>query len=386
MPETAEVVIIGGGIVGSSVAYHLARQGCTDVVIIEREEKQGLGSTSKSMGGVRAQFATPINIQMSIYSIDFFSRFEEETGHTADYRAHGYLFAATTDAHLNYLRENQEKQRSFGLNHAVLVTRNEIVEMIPQLMADDIIGGSYCPTDGFVDPNSVLTGFSKSARERGVRLQLDTEVIGLSVEDGSIRGVKTNKGEIKTGKVVNAAGPWAAAVAEMAGAQLPVTPLRRQIVKTQRCDFLPAKFPMLIDMSTGFHFRREGDAILMAWPDDQETYGFKTAFTLEFIEKILIHAVNRVPQFADLGVNPHQCWAGMYEVSPDHHAIIGQDPGVCGLFYANGFSGHGVMHSPASGRITADLVLHGRCDVLDAAPLGVERFTEGRLLEETAVL
>lgn len=386
MSETAEVVIIGGGIVGSSVAYHLARQGCTDVVIIEREEKQGLGSTSKSMGGVRAQFATPINIQMSIYSIDFFSRFEEETGHTADYRAHGYLFAATTDAHLNYLRENQEKQRSFGLNNAVLVTRDEIVGMIPQLMADDIIGGSYCPTDGFVDPNSVLTGFSKSARERGVRLQLNTEVTGLSVKDGAIKGVKTNKGEIVANKVVNAAGPWAARVAEMAGAQLPVTPLRRQIVKTQRCDFLPAKFPMLIDMSTGFHFRREGDAILMAWPDDQETYGFKTAFTTEFIEKILIHAVNRVPQFADLGVNPHQCWAGMYEVSPDHHAIIGQDPGVRGLFYANGFSGHGVMHSPASGRIVADLVLHGRCHVLDAAPLGVERFTEGRLLEETAVL
>ncbi|MBK9315265.1 MAG: FAD-binding oxidoreductase [Acidobacteria bacterium] len=386
MSETAEVVIIGGGIVGSSVAYNLARQGCTDVVIIEREEKQGLGSTSKSMGGVRAQFATPINIQMSIYSIDFFSRFEEETGHTADYRAHGYLFAATTDAHLNYLRENQEKQRAFGLDNAVMVTRDEIVEMIPQLMADDIIGGSYCPTDGFVDPNSVLTGFSRSARERGVRLQLDTEVTGLSVEDGAIRGVKTNKGEIAANKVVNAAGPWAAGLAGMAGARLPVTPLRRQIVKTQRCDFLPAKFPMLIDMSTGFHFRREGDAILMAWPDDEETPGFKTAFTPEFIEKILIHAVNRVPQFADLGVNPHQCWAGMYEVSPDHHAIIGQDPGVRGLFYANGFSGHGVMHSPASGRIVADLILHGRCDVLDATPLGVERFAEGRLLEETAVL
>ncbi len=386
MSETAEVVIIGGGIVGSSVAYHLARQGCTDVVIIEREEKQGLGSTSKSMGGVRAQFATPINIQMSIYSIDFFSRFEEETGHTADYRAHGYLFAATTDAHLNYLRENQEKQRAFGLDNAVMVTRDEIVEMIPQLMADDIIGGSYCPTDGFVDPNSVLTGFSRSARERGVRLCLDTEVTGLSVEDGAIKGVKTNKGEIPANKVVNAAGPWAAGLAEMAGARLPVTPLRRQIVKTQRCDFLPAKFPMLIDMSTGFHFRREGDAILMAWPDDEETPGFKTAFTPEFIEKILIHAVNRVPQFADLGVNPHQCWAGMYEVSPDHHAIIGQDPFVRGLFYANGFSGHGVMHSPASGRIVADLILHGRCDVLDATPLGVERFAEGRLLEETAVL
>jgi len=385
MSATADVVIIGGGIVGSSIAYHLAESGCADVLIIEREEKQGLGSTSKSMGGVRAQFATPINIQMSLYSIDLFSRFEEATGHTADYRAHGYLFCATTEAHLKYLRDNQEKQRSFGLKNAEMVSRDDIVKMVPQLVADDIIGGAYCPTDGFVDPHGVLTGFAKRAKERGVRVWLNTEVTGVNVENGAVTGVKTTKGEVSTRNVVNAAGPWAAAVAEMAGVELPVTPLRRQIVKTQRCDFLPAKFPMVIDMSTGFHFRREGEAILMAWPDDQETSGFKTSFTHDFLEKILTHAVNRVPDFIDLPVNPKQCWAGMYEVSPDHHAIIGEAPGVKGLFFANGFSGHGVMHSPASGRITADLILR-RQSFVDPAPLGVERFAEGRLLEETAVL
>ncbi len=385
MVETADVVIIGGGIVGSSIAYHLAESGCTNVLIIEREEKQGLGSTSKSMGGVRAQFATPINIQMSLYSIDLFSRFEEVTGHTADYRAHGYLFCATTEAHLKYLSDNQEKQRAFGLKNAEMVSRDDIVKMVPQLVADDIIGGAYCPTDGFVDPHGVLTGFAKRAKERGVRVWLNTEVAGVNVENGAVTGVKTANGEVSTRNVVNAAGPWAAAVAEMAGVELPVTPLRRQIIKTQRCDFLPAKFPMVIDMSTGFHFRREGEAILMAWPDDEETYGFKTAFTHDFLEKILTHAVNRVPDFIDLPVNPKQCWAGMYEVSPDHHAIIGEAPGVKGLFFANGFSGHGVMHSPASGRITADLILR-RQSFVDPAPLGVERFAEGRLLEETAVL
>ncbi|MGH9849572.1 MAG: NAD(P)/FAD-dependent oxidoreductase [Blastocatellia bacterium] len=385
MTETADVVIIGGGIVGSSIAYNLAESGCTDVLIIEREEKQGLGSTSKSMGGVRAQFATPINIQMSLYSIDLFSRFEEATGHTADYRSHGYLFCATTEAHLKYLRDNQEKQRAFGLKNAEMVSREEIVKMVPQLVADDIIGGAYCPTDGFVDPHGVLTGFAKRAKERGVRIWLNTEVTAVKVENDAVTGVKTTNGEVSTRNVVNAAGPWAAAVAEMAGVELPVTPLRRQIVKTQRCDFLPAKFPMVIDMSTGFHFRREGEAILMAWPDDEESYGFKTAFTHDFLEKILTHAVNRVPDFIDLPVNPKQCWAGMYEVSPDHHAIIGEAPGVKGLFFANGFSGHGVMHSPASGRITADLILR-RQSFVDPAPLGVERFAEGRLLEETAVL
>jgi len=385
MIETADVVIIGGGIVGSSIAYHLAESGCTDVLIIEREEKQGLGSTSKSLGGVRAQFATPINIQMSLYSIDLFSRFEEVTGQTADYRAHGYLFCATTEAHLKYLRENQEKQKAFGVKNAEMVSRGDIVKLVPQMIADDIIGGAYCPTDGFVDPHSVMTGFAKRAKERGVRIWLNTSVTGVNVENGAVTGVKTTSGEVSTRNVVNAAGPWAAGVAGLAGVELPVTPLRRQIVKTQRCDFLPAKFPMVIDMSTGFHFRREGEAILMAWPDDEETYGFKTSFTHEFLEKVLTRAVDRVPQFADLPVNPKQCWAGMYEVTPDHHAIIGPAPSLKGLFFANGFSGHGVMHSPASGRITADLILQ-RESFVDPSPLGVERFAEGRLLEETAVL
>jgi sarcosine oxidase subunit beta len=385
MAETADVVIIGGGVVGSSIAYHLAEQGCTNVLIVEREEKQGLGSTSKSMGGVRAQFATPVNIRMSIYSIDVFSRFEEMTGQTADYRAHGYLFAATKESHLKYLRENQEKQRAFGLTNTEMISREDIVKMIPQVRADDIIGGSYCPTDGFVDPYSVMTGFSKSARDRGVRLWLNAQVTGIDVDKGEITGVRTTKGDVSTSTVVNAAGPWASIVAELAGQQLPVEPLRRQIVKTQRCDFLPVKFPMFIDLSTGFHFRREGEAILMAWSDDDETYGLKTAFTPEFIEKILIRAVERVPQFADLPVNPRQCWAGMYEVSPDHHAIIGPAPDVKGLYYANGFSGHGVMHSPATGRIVSDQILHGRCEIIDATPLRVERFAEGKLLEETAV-
>jgi sarcosine oxidase subunit beta len=385
MIETADVVIIGGGIVGSSVAYHLAESGCSNVLIIEREERQGLGSTGKSMGGVRAQFSTAINIQMSLYSIDLFSRFEEVTGQIADYRAHGYLFCATTEAHLKYLRENQEKQKAAGVTGAEMVSREDIVKMTPNLVADDIIGGSYCPTDGFVDPYSVMTGFAKRARELGVRTWLNTAVTGVTVENGAVTGVKTTRGDISTRNVVNAAGPWAAEVAQLAGVELPVTPLRRQIVKTQRCDFLPAKFPMVIDMSTGFHFRREGEAILMAWPDAEETYGFKTAFTHDFLEKVLTRAVARVPEFADLAVNPKQCWAGMYEVSPDHHAIIGPSPEVKGLFFANGFSGHGVMHSPASGRITADLIL-GRRSFVDPSPLGIERFAEGRLLKETAVL
>jgi len=417
MTETADVVIIGSGIVGSSVAYHLAQAGCTNVLVVEREAHQGKGSTGKSMGGVRAQFSTPVNIQMSRYSIDFFSKFDEVVGHPADYRAHGYLFCATNEKHLAYLKTNRERQIALGVTNVESVSPEQIAEMVPQLRMDDILGGTFCPTDGFVDPHSVMMGFMLNARERGARLWLDTQVTGIEVEAGSagilpadrlevtlvppdadkmsalpalearrISGVQTSRGFISTRIVVNAAGPWAAAVARMAGAELPVEPLRRQLVPTEPFDQLPKRFPMVIDMSTGFHFRREGKGILLAWNDPEETPGFKTEFDSSFVEKILTHAAARVPVLAEAEVNPRRAWAGLYEMTPDHHAIIGASPNVEGLYFVNGFSGHGVMHSPASGRITADLILQGHSDLIDATQLGVERFREGKLLEETAVL
>jgi len=405
MTETADVVIIGSGIVGSSVAYHLAQAGCSNVLVLEREAHQGKGSTGKSMGGVRAQFATPVNIQMSKYSIDFFSKFDEVVGHPGDYRAHGYLFCATNEKHLAYLKANKERQNDLGVTNVEWVAAEDIVKMVPQLRVDDILGGTFCPTDGFVDPHSVMMGFMLNAREKGVRLWLDTRVTGIDVEGGDssplskaltsqrtpnestrIAGVHTSRGFISTRVVVNAAGAWAAEIARMAGAELPVEPLRRQLVPTEPFAELPQRFPMVIDMSTGFHFRREGKGILLAWNDPQETPGFKTEFDTSFIEKILTHAAARVPVLAEAEVNPRRAWAGLYEMTPDHHAIIGPAPNVEGLFFVNGFSGHGVMHSPASGRITADLILQGSSDLVDARQLGVERFAQGKLLEETAVL
>ena len=386
MTETADIVIIGSGIVGSSVAYHLSEQGCANVLVIEREAHQGKGSTGKSMGGVRAQFSTPVNIQMSLYSIDFFSHFDEVVGHPADYRPHGYLFCATNERHLEYLKTNREKQLSLGVKNVELVSRADITGMVPQLRVDDVIGGSYCPTDGFVDPHSVMMGFMLKARERGVRLWLDTKVTGVDVERGQVTSVMTTRGQVATPVVVNAAGAWAADVAKMAGAQLPVEPLRRQLVPTEPFDGLAKRFPMVIDMSTGFHFRREGKGILLAWNDPDETPGFKTDFDSSFIEKILTRAAARVPCLVDAEVNPRRAWAGLYEMTPDHHAIIGPAPGVQGLYFVNGFSGHGVMHSPASGRVAADLILRGHSDLIDATQLSVERFAAGRLLEETAIL
>ena len=415
--ETADVVIIGSGIVGSSVAYHLAEAGCRNVLVIEREAHQGKGSTGKSMGGVRAQFSTPVNIQMSRYSIDFFSKFDEVVGHPADYRAHGYLFCATNEKHLAYLKANRERQHALGVTNVEWVTPADIVAMVPQLRVDDVLGGTFCPTDGFVDPHSVMMGFMLNARQRGARLWLDTQVTGIQVDPGSadvlsasggisgisrknadgtsalpgleerrIAGVQTSRGFVSTRVVVNAAGAWAAEVAKMAGAELPVEPLRRQLVPTEPFDQLPKRFPMVIDMSTGFHFRREGKGILLAWNDPEETPGFKTEFDTTFVEKILTHAASRVPCLEEAEVNPRRAWAGLYEMTPDHHAIIGPSPNVGGLYFVNGFSGHGVMHSPASGRITADLILAGHSELIDATQLSVDRFREGKLLEETAVL
>ncbi|MGH9933125.1 MAG: NAD(P)/FAD-dependent oxidoreductase [Pyrinomonadaceae bacterium] len=386
MTETAEVVIIGSGIVGSSVAYHLAEQGCTNALVIEREAHQGKGSTGKSMGGVRAQFATPVNIQMSRYSINFFSRFDEVVGHPADYRAHGYLFCATSERHLEYLKTNRERQAALGVKNVELVSREDIAKFVPQLRVDDILGGTFCQTDGFVDPHSVMMGFMLKARERGVRLWLDTQVTGIEVERSRIVGVMTTRGRVSTNIVVNAAGPWAAEVARLAGAELPVEPLRRQLVPTEQFAGLPQRFPMVIDMSTGFHFRREGKGSLLAWNDPEETPGFKTEFDPSFVEKILIRAADRVPALAEAEVNPRRAWAGLYEMTPDHHAIIGPAPDVRGLYFVNGFSGHGVMHSPASGRITADLILRGHSNLIDATQLNIDRFAAGRFLEETAVL
>ena len=386
VPKSAEVVIIGGGIVGASIAYQLTLAGCPSVVILERESSQGKGSTGKSMGGVRAQFSTPVNIQMSLYSIPFFRDFELTMGHPSGYRAQGYLFVATTERHLDYLRTNHAAQVAAGLKTALLVSRDEIIARVPQLRSDDIIGGSFCSTDGFVDPYSVMTGFTLRAIDQGAVLIRDALVTGLSLDRKGIALVESTQGSIATRTVVNAAGAWSAGIASMAGINLPVEPLRRMLVPSEPFDKVAHSAPMVVDMSTGLHFRPEGLGLLFAWNDTEEKPGFNTTFDRGFVEKILTLAVDRVPVFEELEINPSRAWAGLYEMTPDHHPVLGAAPGVEGLFFANGFSGHGVMHSPATGKILADLILKGSTDLIDAKLVDYARFAEGRLIEETAVL
>jgi sarcosine oxidase subunit beta len=338
------------------------------------------------MGGVRAQFSTVVNIQMSLYSIPFYATFEERLGHPSGYRAQGYLFIATSDAHLRYLRENQERQTALGLKHVQMLAADDITGMFPQLRRDDIVGGSLCSSDGFVDPYSAMVGFMAWASEHGATLWRGTAVTAIHRDQQGIAGVETTRGPVASRVVVNAAGPWAAEVAHMAGVDLPVEPLRRMLVPTEPFDQFPHTAPMIIDMSNGFHFRPEGLGFLLAWNDPEETPGYKIDFDPAFVEKILVRAANRVPCFENLAVNPKRAWAGLYEVSPDHHAIIGPVAAVPGFFLANGFSGHGVMHAPATGKILSDLILRGQTDVVDAHTLRLERFAEGKLIHETAVL
>ena len=383
--QTADVVIIGGGIVGSSIAYHLTAAGCKNVLVIERESAQGKGSTGKSMGGVRAQFSTPVNIQMSLYSIPFYAGFDERLGYPCDYRPQGYLFCATNDKHLAYLRTNYEKQVAMGLKDVRMLSGDEIRQWFPQLRADDIVGGSFCATDGFVDPYSAMIGFMTWAADHGAKLWKNTSVTGIANGNGSFT-VATTREAVSAGKVVNASGAWAAGVAKMVGVVLPVEPLRRMLVPTEPFDQFPHSAPMIIDMSNGFHFRPEALGFLLAWNDPEETPGYKTDFEPAFIEKILTRAADRVPMFENLAVNPKRAWAGLYEMTPDHHPILGEAPGVPGFFLANGFSGHGVMHSPATGKILSDLVLTGKTSLIDATLLDLARFAEGRTIHESAVL
>lgn len=386
MISSADVVIIGSGIVGASIAYQLTSAGCRNVVLLEREAHQGKGSTGKSMGGVRAQFSTDLSIKMSLYSIPFFNTFEEVLGHPSGYRPQGYLFMATNDRHMHYLRTNYERQVALGLKTASLVTRDDIVRMVPQVRSDDIIGGSFCSTDGFVDPYSVMTGFTLRALDQGAQLERETEVTGIEKDAKGVAAVQTSQGRIATRKLVNCAGAWSASIAKMAGFDLPVEPLRRMLVPTEPFDKVAHSAPMTIDMSTGFHFRPEGLGLLMAWADPEETPGYKTNFDRAFVEKILTRGVSRVPVLEEAEVNPSRAWAGLYEMTPDHHPILGTVDGIGGFYVATGFSGHGVMHSPATGKIVADLILKGTTDLIDAKKLDYARFAEGRLIEETAVL
>ena len=390
--KKAEIVIIGAGVVGASVAYHLTERGAKDVLILERESQQGLGSTGKATGGVRAQFETEINIKMSLYSIDFF----ENCDFDCDYEPRGYLFFATDENQFGYLRRNVEFQKKLGVKDVEIVDTKSISEICPILNVSDIVAGSFGGRDGFINPLAVMNGFTKNALASGAKIELDTRVLSIETASGKVKSILTNNGKIECENVVLCSGAWARELAQTAEIDLPVQPQKRQIVWAKSQKNLPENLPMIIDIGSGFHFRPardfndatanlENDEVLFAYPDSAEEQSFDTEFTESFIKKVYEKARHRSTFLFETKPIRVKCRAGLYENTPDHHAILG-GCSVKGLYFANGFSGHGVMHSPASGRALAEILLDGEAKFLDVSCLSLERFEKGELLHETAFI
>jgi sarcosine oxidase subunit beta len=386
--KKSKIVIIGGGVVGASVAYHLTARGARDVLILERENAQGKGSTGKATGGVRAQFETDINIKMSLYSLDFFGNFNEITGVDCAYEPRGYLFFATDEKQFDYLRKNVEKQKSLGVKDVELVDTQTIAEIVRGLNCEDIRGGSFGARDGFINPLAVMEGFTKKATENGAALETETEVFSIAAENGKVTALETSKGRIECEKVVLCSGAWARRLAQTAGIDLPVEPQRRQIVWAKSAKDFQENLPMVIDLGSGFHFRPAKDSkneILFAYPDRDEKPGFSVDFEENFIEKVYERARHRAPFLSETEIVREKCRAGLYENTPDHHAILGACE-IEGLYFASGFSGHGVMHSPATGKALSEIILDGESSFLDVSCLRLERFAKGELLHETAFI
>jgi sarcosine oxidase, subunit beta len=374
MKRAAEVVIIGGGCMGASVAFHLARRGVADTVLVEREPMLATGSTGRNAGGVRHQFSSEANIRLSIESIRTLARFRDVVGHEIDFHQDGYLFLLSAAASVDTFRRNVDLQRSCGVDVQWLGP-SEAARLAPGLDVDGVLGATFCQQDGIADPNGVTMGFAKAAQAMGVEIARETEVTGITHSGGRITGVQTTRGEIASPIVVNAAGPYARHIGRLAGVDVPVDPYRRHIFIAQ--DFtaaVPASRIMVIDFDTTFYFHREGGGILFGMGDPGEPSGFDTTVRWDFLPAVTEIAVRRLPALADASIS--HAWAGLYEMTADGNPIIGPTRELAGFYLINGFSGHGFQHSPAAGRILADVII-GRDPGLDVSAFSADRFAAG---------
>jgi sarcosine oxidase, subunit beta len=376
LPRSASVVIVGGGVIGCSAAFHLAEAG-VDVLLLERAAL-GSGSTSRAAGGVRAQFSDPLNIQIAQRSLEAFREFWRRPGWEIDFRQVGYLFVLSREADVALFEDHVLLQNQYGVPSRML-TATEARALCPLLAGEDIVAGAFSPDDGHVTPEAVVAGYAFAARALGAQLRVGCEVTEIHSRGGEISEVVTSHGTVATSTVICAAGAWSRRCGEMAGVQLPVTPLRRQILFTEPMKDLPQQLPFTIDFESSFYFHREGPGVLLGMSDPNEQPGFSVQTSDDWVPDLVAVASRRAPRIAEAGIRGG--WAGLYEVSPDHNAIIGEAPAPSRFMYATGFSGHGFLQGPAVGEMLRDLVL-ARRPFVDIAPLAVERFTEAMLRPE----
>lgn len=383
LPSAAEVVIVGGGVMGTSIAYHLAARGQRDVVLIERSDLFGQGATGKCAGGVRHQFASEINIRLSTESIRMLENFEVEPGHAIGLRQCGYLFLLTRPEDVAAFRDNVALQHRLGIM-TEWQSAEDVRQRLPQVRTDDVLAGTFYGRDGIADPSGVIDGYVSAARRLGARLFTGVEVTGLGVRSNGVSNVQTNAGSIEAATLVNAAGPFAADVGRMLGLDLPISPLRRQMVLTTPLPEIPLDFPFVIDFATGLYFHREGAGLFTGMANHDERSGTDESVDLDWEQTALEFAVRRMPLLEQAGLASH--WAGLYEMTPDAHPLVGRLAPFDNVYVAAGFSGHGFMQGPIIGKLLAEVMLDGRAHTIDITALSPARFAAGATLREYNVV
>ncbi|MGI5129227.1 NAD(P)/FAD-dependent oxidoreductase [Pseudonocardia sp. CA-107938] len=379
--EQASVVIVGGGVMGVSAAFHLAEAGVRDVVLLERDTL-GSGSTCKAAGGVRAQFSDRLNIELGLRSLAAFRRFRERPGQEIDLHEVGYLFLLDSADAVAAFERSVALQNELGVPSRLL-SPDEARRLSPVIDPGGLHGAAFSPTDGHCTPESVVLGYATAARRLGARLHTGRAATGIETRDGRITAVRTDAGPIATGAVICASGAWAREVGAWVGVDLPVTPLRRQVLITEPVPDLPRNLPMTLDFGTTFYFHAEGAGLLIGMSDPDEQPGFALHTDDAWLPRLHAAIERRAPRLLDVGVRSG--WAGLYEMTPDHNALIGEDPSISRFIYATGFSGHGFLMGPAVGEVLRDLFLDVE-PVVDVSPFDARRFATAATRPELNII
>lgn len=383
MNRTADIVIVGGGIVGCSTAYHLAAGGAGRVLVLERADAVGTGSTGRCAGGFRFQFSSEVNIRLSQASVPMILRFSEEHGLPLDVWQDGYLFLVRGEELWPAYVASAQLQRGLGVD-ALLLTPEQASEIVPGISLEGVVGATFCHEDGIADPAGLTQGYATLARRAGAEASFGEDVLEVLVDHDRVTGVRTATGEIAAPVVVNAAGPWAGVLASTAGVDLPLDPIPRNVVTTGAFPGVPERRTLVIDAATSFYLHREADGVLMGMGNPDERTSFDLTPDDAFIaEQIVPTAVRVFPPIESAGLR--STWAGLYEMTPDRHPIIGASP-VEGLLLANGFSGHGFQHAPVVGKLLSEIVMDGIARTVDVSSLGLDRFERGDLAVEGRVV